>query len=327
MRSTDHGLTWSDPITGPGVTATPVSDPDTGAPVRDGSTLLDVTVDPNIRSVAHPNGGNLYAVWADGRFSGFTHADIAFSMSSDGGLSWTDPIKINQAPTNISAGNQQAFTPSVAVSSDGTVAVTYYDFRNNTTAAGLPTDYWLVHASGSFTSPTDWQSDEKRLTDTSFNMENAAPTSRGYFLGDYQGLAGAGSSFYALFGQAGSGSSDPSNIWFRDPPPAQDVATTLAYVPTAAAPSAMQALATALHVSSSSSTTTANAEQTTMTPDLNASIAPTSSTSSVAMMQPIQSRTGPKASASHQASDQAFEDESCFETIDDDLLSELASVA
>ncbi len=51
-------------------------------------------------------------------------------------------------------------------------------------------------------------------------MENAAPTSRGYFLGDYQGLAAAGTSFYALFAQAGSGTSDPSNIWFRDPPPA-----------------------------------------------------------------------------------------------------------
>jgi hypothetical protein len=48
-------------------------------------------------------------------------------------------------------------------------------------------------------------------------MENAAPTSRGYFLGDYQGLAAAGTSFYALFAQAGD-TSDPSDIWFRDPP-------------------------------------------------------------------------------------------------------------
>src|SRR5205807_7445861 len=123
-------------------------------------------------------------------------------------------------PTNIPAGDQQAFTPTVAVNSGGTVAVAYYDFRNNDASPGLPTDYWLVHASGSFTSPSSWTADEKRLTDTSFNMENAAPTSRGYFLGDYEGLSAAGSSFYSLFGQAGSGASDPSNIWFRDPPPA-----------------------------------------------------------------------------------------------------------
>jgi hypothetical protein len=139
-------------------------------------------------------------------------------MSTDGGQTWTAPIKVNQTPTNIPASDQQAFTPSVAVNSDGTVAVTYYDFRNNTAAAGLPTDYWLVHASGNLTDPNSWTSDEKRLTDTSFNMENAAPTSRGYFLGDYQGLAAAGTSFYALFAQAGGDPSDPSDIWFRDPP-------------------------------------------------------------------------------------------------------------
>ncbi len=54
-------------------------------------------------------------------------------------------------------------------------------------------------------------------------MENAAPTSRGYFLGDYQGLAAAGTSFYALFAQAGSSAANPSDIWFRDPPPAADL--------------------------------------------------------------------------------------------------------
>jgi hypothetical protein len=102
------------------------------------------------------------------------------------------------------------------------VAVTYYDFRNNTGGPGLATDYWLVHADAgsNFTNPASWAAGELRLTDKSFNMENAAPTSRGLFLGDYQGLAAAGQSFYALFAQAGADKSDPSNIWFRDPPPA-----------------------------------------------------------------------------------------------------------
>jgi hypothetical protein len=220
MRSTDHGQTWSTPITGPGIEVIPVTDPDTGATVRDGDPLLDVAVDPNVRDNAHPNGGNLYAVWADGRFSNFAHDDIAFSMSTDGGLTWSDPIKINQT-TGLTDADRQAFTPSVAVNSDGTVAVTYYDFRNNTaTDVGATTDYWLVHASGSFTSPGSWTLGEKRLTDKSFNIENAAPTSRGYFLGDYEGLRAAGNNFYALFAQAGASTSDPSDIWFRDPPPA-----------------------------------------------------------------------------------------------------------
>jgi BNR repeat-like domain len=218
MRSTDRGLHWSALIVGPGEEVLPVTDPDTGADVRSGEPIFGVAVDPN--------NGNLYAAWVDGRFSGFAHDDIAFAMSTDGGLTWSDPIKVNQTPTNIPAADQQAFTPSIAVNRAGTVAVTYYDFRNNDASPGLPTDYWLVHASGNFTNPASWTADEKRLTDTSFNMENAPPTSRGFFLGDYEGLAAAGNNFYALFAQAGAGSSDPSNIWFRDPPPAAALTAT-----------------------------------------------------------------------------------------------------
>jgi hypothetical protein len=213
IRSTDGGMTWSDPIIGPAVDEISVTDPDTGVAVRDGESLISVTADPK-------NNGTLYAVWTDGRFSNFTHDDIAFSMSRDGGQTWSAPIKVNQTPANIAVGNQQAFTPAVAVAADGTVAVTYYDFRNNDPNPGLPTDSWLVHANGSLTNPSSWTTGELRLTDSSFNMENAALTSRGYFLGDYQGLAAVGSRFYALFAEAGPGSNDPSNIWFRDPPPA-----------------------------------------------------------------------------------------------------------
>jgi hypothetical protein len=217
IRSADGGNTWSDPIVGPAVEAIGVTDPDTGAPVRDGNQLLSVAVDNS----GGPNNGNLYAVWADGRFSNFTHEDIALSVSKDDGKTWSDPIKVNQTPTTVPAGDQQAFTPTVAVNSDGAVAVTYYDFRNNTDltpGSGLPTDYFIVVNPDPVSNPSNWT--EAKLTDTSFNMENAAPTSRGLFLGDYQGLAAAGQNFDALFAQAGAGSSDPSNIWFRDPPPA-----------------------------------------------------------------------------------------------------------
>src|SRR5262249_24425506 len=84
MRSTDHGATWSDIVTGPAEEVIDVTDPDTCAPVRAGEPILDVAADPH--------NGNLYAVWADARFSGFAHDDIAFSMSTDGGLSWSAPI-------------------------------------------------------------------------------------------------------------------------------------------------------------------------------------------------------------------------------------------
>ena len=186
MRSTDHGATWSAPIVGPLLQPLVATDPDTGANLRTGEIIADVAVDPG--------NGNLYLVWADARFSNFNHNDIAFSQSSDGGLTWSNPIKINQTPTSFLDANRQAFTPSVAVAANHTVAVTYYDFRNNTDTtpgSGLPTDCWLVHADSAFTTASSWATDEKRLTDSSFNME-LAPVSRGNFLGGQSLLAVAG---------------------------------------------------------------------------------------------------------------------------------------
>ena len=56
---------------------------------------------------------------------------IALSRSTDGGLTWSAPVRVNRDPS------VQAFSPTVTVRDDGTIGVTYYDFRNNTTD---PTD-------------------------------------------------------------------------------------------------------------------------------------------------------------------------------------------
>ena len=94
--------------------------------------------------------GNLYATWEDGRFSNFQHNDIALSMSADGGFTWSTPIRVNQTPTNMALATREAFLPFIAVTADGTIGVTCYDFRfNNSTSAGLPADRWLVSYSSS----------------------------------------------------------------------------------------------------------------------------------------------------------------------------------
>jgi len=193
IRSTDKGVTWSKPIIISKDMSVAVTDPDTGAPVRAGAGLPDIAVDRTT--------GTLYAVWADGRFSNGAHDDIALSRSTDGGLTWSAPVKINQTTNNAAA-----FTPSVYVAADGTVGVTSYDFRNNTAAAGVPTDYWLVRCSSSAdcTNPANWS--ETHVAG-SFDIE-IAPVSRGYFLGDYEGLTTVGSdfnTFLPFFVQANTG--------------------------------------------------------------------------------------------------------------------------
>jgi hypothetical protein len=195
MRSPDRGLTWSAPIEVSDLDVVGVTDPDTGQAIRTEDIIPDFA--------AGVTTGRVYAVWQDGSFSGppraKEHSGIAFSQSLDGGLTWSKKIQINQAPAT------QAFTPSVAVAADGTIGVTYYDFRNNTPAAGLPTDYWFVHchpATQDCTNAASWTT-ETHVAGP-FDMETA-PNARGLFVGDYEGLARAGNSFVAFFAMANDG--------------------------------------------------------------------------------------------------------------------------
>ena len=215
LLSNDEGDTWSAPILVDrlqtiGITDPDVTDPEVQEVVRTGDIIPDVAVDPA--------NGNLYAVWQDARFSNGQNDSIAFSQSLDGGLTWSDPIQVNATPDDIPAGNQQAFTASVDVAANGTLAVTYYDFRNNTPAPAtdLKTDYWLVHCHPPGCQNAGNWHDEKRLTDTSFDMRQA-PDAGGFFTGDYEGLASAGNAFTPFFSQThGTDPNvDPSSVFFR----------------------------------------------------------------------------------------------------------------
>jgi hypothetical protein len=212
LRSPDKGDTWlpkGRPIRAAAIQAQSVVTPDEGEGVRDADILFDVAVDPV--------GGNLYAVWQDSRFTGFDQ--IAFIMSTNGGLSWSTPIKVNQTPENEENPlRQQAFIPSVAVSNDGTVTITYYDFRNDIEGPELA-DHFAVHchaASEDCSDPASWADagDEIILTDTSFNILEA-PVARELFLGDYVGLASDATDFLSIYVKSDDPAGDPATVFFR----------------------------------------------------------------------------------------------------------------
>jgi hypothetical protein len=207
MRSTDHGATWSKPIEVGPVRSVSVTDPDTGRGVRTGCFLPLIAVDRNPGS---PGYGNLYAVWCDSfgstKRNGKVHTTIVFTQSNDGGLTWSPLARIDKS------GDAQAFVPSIAVASDGTVGVTYYDFRNNTPAPGVPTDQWFVHCHPSSTTdctnPASWA--ENHVYGP-FDIENAATSGTRYFLGDYDGLTSVGTNFASLF--SAPTATDPDNTY------------------------------------------------------------------------------------------------------------------
>ena len=54
----------------------------------------------------------------------------------------------------------------------------------------------------------------KRMTTTSFDLR-AAPFARGYFLGDYEGLAAAGNGFDLLFATTTGDPDNPTDLFTR----------------------------------------------------------------------------------------------------------------
>jgi hypothetical protein len=196
MRSADRGETWPEEpvLVATARTAFP-NLPDGEDPIRPMGSLFDVAVD---RAT-----GRLAAVWED-TFSEdyFAKPKIAFTLSNDGGQTWSEPVRIDQTPLSEAELLNQAIIPSVEISDDGTIGVTYYNFENDTPDM-LPseTDYWFIHChpdAADCADPASW-ANPVRMTSEPFDMSIALPAARGLFLGDYMGLTSSGSDFFAAF--------------------------------------------------------------------------------------------------------------------------------
>ena len=183
IKSIDGGTTWSDVTVAATEDDVADIDPNTGQFLRTGEGLPSVAIDPAT--------GQLYAVWGDARFTGGKFNQVVITTSTDGGTTWSAPAVASTSTTRPS------FTPTVAVNSAGTVGVTFYDLRNlaagNTTT--LPTDYWFKSAPRGSTT----FGGEVHL-DGSFNLL-VAPNAGGFFLGDYEALGTAGTTFHPFFNQ------------------------------------------------------------------------------------------------------------------------------
>lgn len=183
ILSSDKGLTWSAPIKVADLLPIGASDPETGAPIRDGAILAQLAI---------ARSGTITVVWQDARFSSGVRDGIAVSQSSDGGHTWSAPAQINRDPL------VQALLPSVHVRHDGTVGVSYHDLRSNTVdPATLLVDTWLTRSRDGLT----WR--ESRVSKP-FDLAKA-PVAGGLFVGDYQGLVSIGPIFVPFFAKTTDG--------------------------------------------------------------------------------------------------------------------------
>jgi hypothetical protein len=139
-KSSDGGVSFSPSIT---ITGQPISA--TGAFVGGyqylyaGSTTSGFRHnDQGILGVSPTNANEVYAMWTDGRWdTSFVyqsvtgqHADIAFSRSTDGGTTWSAPIRVND---DAQANGKDQFFPWMTVGTDGTIHASWSDRRDSAT--------------------------------------------------------------------------------------------------------------------------------------------------------------------------------------------------
>ena len=198
IQSVDHGFSWSkkpvvavSPFLGIGAVT-----PNGRQQIRQADIIFSASADQAT--------GNAYLVWEDTPASPGSLCTIFFSQSTDGGKSWSAPAKINQTPANPGHPLRgQGFNGTVVAAGNNTLVATYYDFRNDTAAAGQAlADVWAVFctptAAADCSKASSWGR-EVRLTNASFNVLDAPLTDSGYFLGDYFGLAAQGTLVWPAF--------------------------------------------------------------------------------------------------------------------------------
>jgi hypothetical protein len=139
-QSTDGGRTW-----GPDrwITGAPISNTGTldykghryvlVGDANEGAFLIN---NVPMMAVAPNDPATVYVVWNDGRWdqsymygvhSG-QHGDIAFTRTTDRGLTWSAPQRLND---DLIANGVDQFQPSIAVDAQGTIGVTWYDRRDD----------------------------------------------------------------------------------------------------------------------------------------------------------------------------------------------------
>ena len=150
---------------------------------------------PEIPQLAIGSNGTLYATWADGRNG---DDDVFLRKSTNGGQSWTAPVKVND---NGPDGTAQ-FLPKVAVGPGERVSVIFLDGRNDPDQR-TDLEAWLA------TSTDGGRSfDNIRLSTKPFDGENVGPTFGdlyGIDFGTRLGLAHGGGKVYASWVDTSAG--------------------------------------------------------------------------------------------------------------------------
>jgi hypothetical protein len=138
-----------------------------------------------------PNAGRLYVTYTD-LSVGSEDTDVFVRYSDDGGATWSAETKVN----DDSVGAYQ-FHPRIAVGADGTLAVAFYDTRNDPT--DVKTDTYISYSTDG---GQTWSANQKVTTAQSDQSGGGDD----FDYGDYQGIDASGSGgFQVVWGDSRPG--------------------------------------------------------------------------------------------------------------------------
>jgi hypothetical protein len=154
-----------------------------------------------------PKSGAIYVVWDDGRFRSDGTNDAVMSKSTDGGMTWTGPVRVNAGPKDD---HMDHYGVTVAVGTDGALHMTYRQRDESGTAPLFHPEidtYYVESRDGgkTFTAPL-------RVNVEHSNAYYGAFSRDGTFEGDYYETTSAGGYTYTVRCQGAPASAD-------EPPP------------------------------------------------------------------------------------------------------------
>jgi len=126
---------------------------------------------PIVGAASDPAGKVVAITWASQMPAGQPDDDVWLLYSDDGGVTWTNPIRVNDNTTN-----SRQFQPWVAVDAHGRVHVAWTDLRDD----GLNKTFYARSA------------DPRKGFEPSIQVTDQPGTAQLGFLGDYKGIAISG---------------------------------------------------------------------------------------------------------------------------------------
>lgn len=127
-----------------------------------------------------PRRGTIYVVWVNYGVPGINTGndiDVYLIKSSDQGLTWSQPIRVNQ---DFSGLGKQHFFPWISCDPEtGNLAVIFYDDRD---CSATECETWVAYSTDGGTTWTDF-----RVSDVAFTPQPIAGLAANYF-GDYLGI-------------------------------------------------------------------------------------------------------------------------------------------